>query len=806
MAGLVQDLQFALRFLLRNKRTTLLAILCLGLGIALTSGTFSGANPWLFRELPWGDEHQLVGVSEEQRSLGEGFDLASGPAFLDWQRESRAFEAIGAIRRTDVSISTGDEPQRIRGAAVSAGLFPMLRIEPFMGRLFSEQEDVEGRGGVAILSHELWVQHFGSDPDILDKTIRLDGRSHEIVGVLHEGVDYPEWRKVWTPLGLPVDGGARDARDLEIVARLKDGVSIEQAQADLDRVSRRIEAIHPEVAAGWGVRVRPYRERLVPDGIRKGLTILLAGSILVLMISCANAASLLLAQASSREKEIALRAALGATRGRILRQLLTESTLIALVAGAIGLALAPVTVDALMMLAPVEPPSWAHVGTDFDVVVFTTLISVVTGMLFGLVPGLRASRPDLVTALKEGGRSATRDVRSALLSRGLVAGQLAMSIILLVSAILMVRSYLALQNVDRGYDRENLLTWQVTLAGVRYDEPGARETLVREALRRVASLPEVVTLGAVNFLPLSQDGWAARRLEVEGQPFLHADRPAASYFTVSEGYLQSMGVELLEGRTLSRDDVQNQRDVVLVNQSLAERFWPEGAVVGRRIRLDDAGPWLRIAGVTKDVKRPFDLSGSASAPNWQLWAPLPQQPPAKLSFVLRAQSDALAVAPLVRRAFRGIDADLPLYGMMSMYDAEMRVIWVSRQFGALFVTLAVFALIVSSVGLYGLISYSVSQRTQEIGVRMALGGQPHDVLRLVMRQGFQLTLVGVAAGGIAAVFVASAFGSLIYGVDPWDPITFVGTILLLSGVSLVATFLPALRATRVDPVVALRSG
>jgi putative ABC transport system permease protein len=810
MDELLQDLRFALRFLMRNKRSTGIAILCLSTGIAMTTSTFSAVNPWVFRALPWRTPERLVAVDEIQRETPEVTSAVSASNYRDWVRESGVsegrgpFAEIGAFERANFSTSAADEPEWVLGARVGAGVFSLFDEKPILGRAFVADEDVLGKSAVVILGHELWSERFAADPGVIGRTMQVDGRPHEIVGVMREGFRFPEWGRLWTPLGLSIDA-PRDERRLSVVARLRADVSIEQAQAELDRISASLEQRFPIQNAGWWGVVRPYRDQLSPAGVRLGLSIQLFAAIFVLLIACANAANILLAQATFRGKEIALRSALGASRSRIVRQLLSESLLIAVVAGGLGSLAAPLITRALLGASPIEPPYWVFMGVDYQVLLFTLAICVVTGVAVGLVPALRASRVDLIGALKEGGRSATRSVRSSRLAQGLVAAELALSIVLLIGASLLIRSYLAIGEVDLGYDRDGVLTWQVALTSTRYPDAASRAEFVREAVRRARAIPGVESAGAVNFLPAT-DEYALRAFEVEGRPVPRAERPSLSLHPVTDGYLETLRIGIVEGRAPSSDEVENRGEVILVSQSLAERLWPGRSAIGQRLRFDEGAAWLRVIGVTRDISPPFDVIGAQGSPRWQAWVPFTYAVPETVGFALRVWGEPAGVAPAVRAEFRALDASLPVYEMLSMNEVLLRVTWVSRLWGIMFASFAVFALLLSSVGLYGVISYGVAQRTHEVGVRLALGARPRDVLALVMRQGLWATAVGTAAGLALAIALGFALSRLLFGVETRDPITFVGTTCLLASVSLLATFFPALRATRVDPVVALRSG
>jgi putative ABC transport system permease protein len=810
--GALQDLRFALRFLMRSKRSTSIAVLCLATGIAMTTATFSGVSAWVVRPLPWDDPNQLVGVSEVLRESSDVDAAVSGPNYQTWLREAAPasgrgpFSQMAAFVRTNFGLLADDEPERVMGARVSASTFPLFDEQPILGRGFTEKEDTLGRNAVVILGYELWQERFEGSSGVVGRSIRIDGRPHEIVGVMREGFEFPEWAQAWTPLGLPGDGADRDDREFEVVARLRDGVTLEQAQAQMDRISRSLEQRFPEANAGWQARLQLYRDRLVPSGIRFGLSIQLAASIFVLLIACANAANILLAQAASRQKELALRAALGATRQRIVRQLLTESTLIAFLSGGLGALASPSVTNAMLAVAPVRPPYWVNMSMDHWVLAFTVAVCSLTGIAFGLVPALRASRIDLVPVLKEGGRAATRSVRGGRLAQGLVAAELALAIVLLIGASLLIRSYLAMGEVDLGYDRDGVLTWRVTLPESRYPTEVSRSNFVREMVRRTAAIPGVEAAGAANFQLPAQQNYFLRAFEVEGQPVVAAERPSLIYHPVTDGLLETLRVDVLDGRGLRNDDVENGSDVVLVSEALAARFWPNQSALGRRIRLDVDEPWLRVVGVTRDLHRPLDVAGDNSAPDWQVFVPLTHHVYESVSFALRVWGEPEAFGAAVRQEFLAVDPSLPVYAMETMDQVLLQQTWVSRLWGAMFGGFAVFALLLSAVGLYGVISYGVAQRSHEVGVRMALGARPRDVLALVMKQGLWSTAVGAGSGLVLAMGLGFVLSSLLFGVETWDPLTFIGTTLLLSAVALLATFVPALRATRVDPVVALRSG
>jgi putative ABC transport system permease protein len=808
MDDLLQDLRFAFRFLLRNKRSTSIAVLCLATGIAMTTGTFSGVNPWVFRPLPWDEPDELVSIAEVQHELPDVLQSASAQNYRDWVREATGpagvFSQIGAFDRTNYSFSADQEPEWVLGARVSAGLFEIYGEEPILGRAFTAEDDVEGRNAVVLLSYGLWEQRFGKDQGVIGRTVRIDGRAHEIVGVMRDGFRFPNWARAWTPLGLPITA-ARDDRQLWVRARMNEGVSVEQAQAHMDRVSRGLEQRFPLENGGWQALVRPLRDQLIPSGIRLGLSIQLFASLFVLLIACANAANILLALAATREKEIALRMALGATRARIVRQLLTESTFIAFVSGALGSLMSPFFIGALLTAAPQEPPYWVAMGLDHWVLSFTIVVSAITGIAFGLVPALRTSRVDLMSVLKEGGRSATRSVRGSRLAQGLVAAELALAIVLLIGATLLIRSYLALSDTDMGYDRDGVLTWRVTLPPTSYPSDESRAIFVREMVRRLQAIPGVEAAGASDSLPGTNE-FTMLPFEVEGQPVPVGERPRITRHTPTEAFLETMRVRVVEGRSLRPDDVENASEVVLVSRAPASRFWPGESALGKRIRFDPEEPWLRVVGVTGDVSRPFDIAGDDTAPKWQAWVPITHSTPPVVSFALRVWGEPQAMGPRVRSEFRAADSSLPIYAMLTMDEVMLQQTWVSRLFGLMFASFAIFALLLSSVGLYGVISYGVAQRTHEVGVRMALGAQPRDVLALVMRQGLWATAIGAGAGLTLSVGMGWMLSSLLFGVETRDPLTFLGTTALLASVALLATFFPALRATRVDPVIALRSG
>jgi putative ABC transport system permease protein len=806
MTDLWLDFRQALRVFARHRGPFVLAAACLALGVAITSTMFASADPWLFRPLPYAEPERLAAVFEVHSRRGATWQGVSTPSYFDWTRQSTAVEQWGALVRVGYNLSTAEEPERIAGARITASLFPTLGARPTAGRTFSPAEDRPGGPRVCLISHALWQRRFGGSNQALGGEVRIDGEDHTVVGIMGPGWAYPEYAEVWTPLALDTGERDRSVRVLDVVARLRGGVSLAQAEQELGAIASRTALEHPESSAGWGVKVVKVPETLTPPGIRAALVLMLAASAFVLLIACANVASLLLAQALDRRHEIATRLALGASPGRLVRQLLTESLLLALAGGAVGVLLAFCGMGLLTGSVPVRPPFWAVMELGPRTLVVALASSVLAAVAFGVVPALQCARFDVRTSLRDGERGTAGGRRPRRLGDGLVAAELAVCLVLASGAALMVRSFWERQRVHPGFEVRDALSARVALSGARYREAAQRVAFVDEALRRMRELPGVEAAAAVTALPMTDElggGWSSVAVEAQDGPVPVAERPSAAYQAATAEGLAALGIPLLSGRFFRESEVADATAVAVVSEGVARRLWPEADAVGQRLRLGD-GPWLRVVGVAGEVREPSSILGDIGRPPGQVYVPYGMDPSASVYLVVRGSQPA-ALAASMRQRMAALDASLPLYGVRTLEEARRLADWVARLWGQILAWAAGGALLLTCTGVYGVVSRGVARRTREIGVRMALGADRGDVLGLFLTQGLRLAAIGVGAGLLGALLLNRSLAGLLYGVSPSDPLTLAGTALTLAAVTLLATCAPALQATRVDPTTALRS-
>ncbi len=805
MFSLIQDLRFALRVIRRNPVTSAVIVLTLGLGIGANTAMFAAFDAWVLRPLDLDNPQRLVAVHESRTVLGELAGVA--PANLrDWQAASRSFEAMVPFSRQQFNLQADDHPERVEGARVDAALFGFLGIDPIIGRLFLPEEDLPDGPAVALISHTTWQRRFDSDQDVLGRTVRLDGRLHEIVGVMPPGVEFPEWAQIWTPLGLERQAAERDDRRLSVVARLKPGTGLDEARAEMAGVAERLAARHPESNAGWGVEVQMLREQWAPPVIRRALwvSIVLAGA--VLLVICANVANLLLAQANRRRREVALRAALGASRRRLVAQTVTESLVLASAGGVLGALLGGWWVEWMLSWAPVTPPYLFRFAVDDRALVYTLAVAVATGLVCALATVGRGSGLDVGESLKSGGGRTVSAGGGRTLRRALVVAEFAMTMVLLIGALLMVKSFVREQRIDPGYRSAGVLTLRLSLDGPVYEQPGRRVELVDEVLRRVAALAGVEAAGATSLLPVSSGGYVRAKLEAEGRPNRLGEEPTAAYHSVSRDYLETLELPVVEGRGFTAGEAREGGDVALVSRSLARRLWPEGNALGQRLRLagDAAQSWRRVVGVTGDVDPGHSMTGG-SWPRAQVYVPFGADPAPFVSLAVRGgAADPLRLVPLVRAELAGADPGVSAFEVMTLEQAIDQVHWVSSMFSKLFSYYALIALAIAALGAYGILADSVSQRRREMGVRLALGARPADLLRRVVMQGVGLAGAGVLLGSLAAIPATGFLASMLYQVSAGDPTVFAGVALLLLAVAFAAAYVPARRAARVDPMEVLR--
>jgi putative ABC transport system permease protein len=805
MQTLWQDLRYGARTLLKNPGFTLIAVLTLGLGIGANTAIFSVANTALLRPLPYQNPDELVMVWETAPKLGFPHNDVAPANFIDWRDQNQVFTQIAAFGGASLSLTGRGEPERIEGMRVSASLFPLLGVAPALGRVFTEQEDRSDAQGVIVLSHSLWQRRFGGDTGVIGQSLTLNNHSYTVIGVMPAHFRFPgREQEFWTPMAFePDEAAGRGDHYLSVAARLKPGVTRQQAQAEMDTIAARLQRQYPRTNTDQGVALVPLHEEFA-GAIRKPLLILMGVVGFVLLIACANLTSLLLARATQRASELTIRAALGATRMRLIRQLLTESVLLALSGGAVGALLAIWGVDLLETLVPENLAQARGVVVDGRVLGFSAAVSLLTGVAFGLAPALQISKLNLTEALKEGGRSGAGS--RGRLRGALVVGEIALSLVLLTGAGLMIKSFYRLTGVDPGFQPDKTLTMRMQLSGEKYGDSVKRRAFYDQMLQQLQSIPGVQSAGVITQLPLATQGLSFS-FSLEGQPPLpSANLPQAAFRVISQDYFRAIGIPLMRGRSFTPQDTADAQAVVVINRTMAERFWPGQESLGKRFKVgssDSPNPWFVVVGIVGDVRQSsldqvLKPEMYVSHLQDRRFFAIPRD------LVVRTVGDPLAMAAAVRAEIWKLDKDLPLYRALTM-EQMLSASVAGQRFNMLLLTVfAALALLLAAVGIYGLMSYATAQRTREIGVRLALGARASDVLRLVMKQGLILTISGVAAGLAGAFALTRVMTGLLFGVSATDPVTFTLIAALLTLVALLACWIPARRATKVDPMVALR--
>jgi len=797
---LTLDLRYAVRRLTRAPAFTAVAVATLAVGIAANTAVFSFVNAVLLSPYPWEEPARVVRLFTTDLERGGRIHLSYPD--LRSVAESDVFAAVAGTDRQPYNVRTDDETVYVQGGQVNASLFEVLGVEPLLGRTFRPEDDEPGAAPVLVLGERVWRGTFGADPDIVGTTVHVDAVPHTVVGVVPKGAGYPDEALLWVPLALSEGTQSRSSRWINGVARLAPGVSLQQARAALDVLAGRLADEYPESNEGLGLTAVPVHE--VRTAELSAMSMALLGAVgFVLLVACANVASLLLARSAGRQKELAIRAALGARRGRIFFQLLAESLLLAAGGTLIGLWLGVAVVDAMLATIPVQPPDWVVLELDHRVLGFTAGISVLATLLFGLAPALRAATGDLHEPLQESGRTATGSRRAQGARSGLVVAEVALSVVLLIGAGLMIRSFLALASQSPGFETDGGFTMTTAYATANYPEGEQRVSFHRRAKERLEALPSVQVVGGITQPPL-RGGWNMMGFEVEGQGSGETeDHPPALTHTVTPGYLEAAGIPVLRGRGLEPSDGSGPREAVVVNRTLAERFWPDQDPVGKRLRfLIEGLDWAEVVGVVADTRH-IDMHGE-TLPEiyypYERWANFY----GRMSWVVRTEVDPRSLMPRAREVIRELDPNQAVYDLMTLEQVVGEAIWMPRFFSSLFWIFGGIAAALAAVGLYGLVGTVVATRTGEIGLRMALGARPSSVLRMVLGRGLWLVGLGLAIGIGGALALAQIAGSLLYGISPTDPLVFVGAPVLLAAVALLATWIPARRATRVDPVVALR--
>jgi putative ABC transport system permease protein len=808
MGTLWQDVRFGFRMMTKKPGITIIAVLALALGIGANTAIFSVVNTVLLRPLPYKESSRIVFVFWNAPKLSAEDFPASAPDFVDWREQNHVFERMGGISGESFNLTGTGEPERIQSAAVSADLFPLLGVNASRGRTFTAEEEQQGRNKVVVLGHDLWQRRFGSDPNLIGQTITLNNESYTVVGIMPHDFHFPEGVEridLWVPLSFkPEIADKRGHRFMFVAARLKDGVTFEQAEADMKAVGARMAEAHPDTNTDWSVKLQSLQDALTED-VSTALFVLLGAVGFVLLIACANVANLQLARAAARQREVAIRLAVGASRRRLIRQFLIESTLLALVGGVFGLLVAFWGIDAIRAALPQDVPRMEQIGIDTAVLIFTLCISLGTGILLGLVPALQATKPDLVEALKEGSQSVAGNRHRNRVRSLLVVLEVALALVLLIGAGLMMKSFWRLREVRPGFDSHNLVTMQVTLPEAKYEEEQQQVNFFQSMLERVRTIPGVQSAGFSTDPPLTDD--SRGDLTIEGQPPLaYGNEQTASYGSVSPGYFNAMGIPLIKGRAFTEEDREGSAPVVIISTAFAKRYFPGvDDPIGKRFKQggveDDDAPWMTVVGVVGDVHH-YGLSEAVST---EMYMPFAQRPEPEVSLIVRSQGvNPLSLLPAIRNEVAAVDKDQPIFGVETMEHLLSESVASERLSVALLGLFAALAFLLACVGIYGVISYTVTQRTHEIGVRIALGASTADILRLVVGQGMRMVAIGLIVGLVAAFALTRVMASLLFNVSARDPWIFVLVSLLLAAVAFFASFIPARRATKVDPMVALR--
>jgi putative ABC transport system permease protein len=817
---MLKDLRFALRQLLKQWGFTAIAVLTLALAIGATTAVLSLVNALLVRPLPYRAPQQLILLVQHFKSQNLERIPVSPPEFVDYETRAHSFEKLGAFGYTNFNLAGEDKPERISGATVTAGVLPLLGVSPIKGRLFEPEECTLGRDDVVIISARLWQRRFNSDPQIIGTKLLLNGKSFTVVGVMPASFDFPLQlfnlgngaqfggrAEIWQPLAFTDDQmKARSSRGFAVIGRLASATSLARAQPEIETINAQMRREHPNNYGkdnSFGGDVLLLHD-LAVGGMRPALLILLSAVFLVLLIACANLTTMLLARSAAREREMAIRVALGAGPLRLLKQVLTESVLLALIGGVAGVLLALWGVELLKVIGAQTVPRLREVNVDLGVLGVTLAIAVGTGIIFGLVPGLASARPELTEALKEGGRSSTQGTGRNRLRNGLVIAEVALALVLLSGAGLLMKSFARLQNVNPGFNPRNALTFEISLPKIQHPDNLSIVRFNTEAQRRIAALPGVQTAGFSTILPLAGTN-SDSSFAIEGQP--SNDRtpsPDEENRQVSPDYFRALEIPLINGRFFTDADKTDAPPVIIVNQAFAKKFWPNQDALGKRIvmgGMSEHPNWITIVGVVGDVRH-FGLDID---PKPEMYVPFAQDPYFTTIYVVRSNQDPRSLLPAIRREIQAIDSAVPLANIRTFEDVIADSVAPRRLSVVLLAVFAGVAVLLASVGIYGVMSFLVVQRTQEIGVRMALGAQRSDVLKLILGRSLKLISAGAAIGLVVALMSTSMLQALLYNVSAFDTPTFVLVTILLAAVALAASYLPAMRATKADPMTALHA-
>jgi putative ABC transport system permease protein len=804
MDAFLNDIRYAFRNLSKRPAFTIVAALTLALGIGANTAIFSAIYSLLLKPLPFPELNRVVAIWDKMPSRGVKHNEVALANYLDWQAQSQSYEQLALYRWWSANLTGIDPPERIQGFLVTANFIDVTGMKPIMGRNFTAEENQPGKDRVAIITHSLWQRRFGGDPNIIGKTITTNSIVRTVIGVMPERFNFPKGAEVYAPLQFSPDVvGNRESHGYYVIGRLKPGVSIAAAQAEMDNVTARLEQQYPQTNTGWGATVFP----IVADTVRMygtALWVMMAAVGFVLLIACANVANLMLARATGRQKEIALRAALGASRWRIVRQLLTESLLVALLGGALGTLVGLWGIDALRASNPGEAakfaPGWHQLGINYAVLAFTVGLSLLSGIVFGLAPAWQVSKPNLNDALKESGRNvsgSSHGLRSAL-----VVFEVAMSLVLLVGAGLLFRSFVSLLKTDAGFNPNNVLTMNLVLPFAKYKDEPQRAAFYSDLVQRVKAHPGVESAAVVNFLPLGGSNSSEAYL-VDGEPEpAPGNENEGRYRVCTPDYFHTMGIPLDKGRTFTEQDKAGAPEVAIVNETFARKHWPNQDPIGKRIRFygpPERAGWRQIVGVIQDVKHELNLEVTP-----EFYLPYAQDPWSGMVVVARTTVEPTSLAAAIRSDVWAIDKDQPVFDVKTMQEVRAISVTLYTFSSVMIAIFAGVAMLLAAIGIYGVMAFVVTQRTQEIGIRMALGARQIDVLRLVVTSVMKLALLGLAIGLVGAWGVTRFIESLLVGVQPTDLLTFTVVSAVLMAVALLACYLPARRATKIDPLEALR--
>ena len=805
MPMLLQDVRYAWRSLTKSRGFTAIAVACLALGIGINTTIFSVVDGVMLQPYPYQDPEGIVFLSGRNQRLHINRAGISYPDYKDLRDQSSTLASLAAFGRRSLTISDGtSEPTRYDGSTVTWNLFELIGQPPTIGRNFGPEDDRPGAEPVVMLGNEVWQTRYNSDPGVVGRAININGRPHTVIGVMPPRFAFPETQRLWVPLAEYAEKTARDDRSLQIFARMKPGVTIDQVSTDVNGIAERLAAAYP-VNRDWSTFVRPLSAWMLPDQPKLIILLMMAAVTLVLLIACSNVANLLLARASVRHREISIRSALGAGRFRIMRQLLTEAVMIGLFSAPLGFVVAWGGLQLLNQSIPPDSiPYFIHWSLNGRSLAYTIAISVGTGILFGVVPALQATGTSLQESLREGGRGATGE-RRAWVRNVLVVAQVGLALILLIGSSLFIRSFLNLQGAKVGFETAPLMTMRFYLPGQVYEPDDAKARRVEDIVRRTEQLPGVQAAFASNFVPLGGGGGGGDVI-VEGKPVEPGQELGISFIAATPHVRQTLGVALVRGRDITDSEGAGKNPVAVINQTMAKKVWEDADPIGRRFRLTNQEPaeWFTVVGIVADFRHFQGDNDDSVVP--AAYVPYPYEPTLNTGISIRvAAGDPASISAAVREQIRQSDAALPVFQVSTMEDLRQRSFWQFRLFGVMFFLFGVIALVLASIGVYGVLSYSVSQRTQEIGVRVALGAERADVLRLIVGQGLRLAGVGIVVGIAGAFAVTPAAQSVLYNVKPTDPLSFGLVAVFLLCVALTASYIPARRAMAVDPLIAMRN-